>query len=148
MGTLSSELASYADQLADVPRVYVDANVPAGLVAFMRLRLNWDVFFVMEEDGLRRAADEEHFRMAAQLHRTLFTLDRDYLDDERFPPDASSGVIVLSAPHEEQFERILRQVDQVIFRRHASANASGSVPSLPLAGRKLHLHVDWKGELG
>src|ERR1051325_11849886 len=118
MGTLSSELASYADQLADVPRVYVDANVPAGLVAFMRLRLNWDVFFVMEEDVLRRAADEQHFRMAAQLHRTLFTLDRDYLDDERFPPGASSGIIVLSAPHEEQFERILRQVAQGIFRRH------------------------------
>jgi predicted nuclease of predicted toxin-antitoxin system len=148
MGTLSSELWPFAGQLSEAPRVYVDANVPAGLVAFMRLRLNWNVFFVMEQDGLRRAADVEHFRLAAQLHRTLFTLDRDYLDDQRFPPEASSGVVVMSAPHEEQFERMLRQIDEVVFQRHPS-DRDDSLPatSLPLAGRKLHLHVDWKGDL-
>ncbi len=149
MGTLSSELGSFAEHITDAPRVYVDANVPVGLVEFMRQRLNWDVFFVMEQDGLRRAADEEHFRLAAQLHRTLVTLDHDYLDDARFPPQASSGVIVLSAPREEQFERILRQIDEIIFQRHSTpGDGTNHTPTLPLAGRKLHLHVDWTGELG
>ncbi|MGE3177799.1 MAG: DUF5615 family PIN-like protein, partial [Vicinamibacterales bacterium] len=85
MGTLSSELAPHADRLSPVPRVYADANVPAGVVAFMRATLGWDVLFVLEEQELRRATDVAHFRLAAQLRRTLLTLDRDYLDDRRFP---------------------------------------------------------------
>ena len=44
--------------------MYVDANVPAGLVAFMRNRLQWDVLFVIEHDDLRRARDGEHYRRA------------------------------------------------------------------------------------
>ena len=90
MGTLFSELAPHAERLAG-PRVYADANVPAGIVAFMRERLHWDVLFVMEHDDLRRAADLHHFRLARQLHRTLVTIDRDYLDDRRFPPARERG---------------------------------------------------------
>jgi len=138
MGTLSSELAELAQRVADGPRVYADANLPAGLVRFMRERLKWNVFFVMEEDNLRRAADIEHFRLAVQMRRTLLTLDRDYLDDARFPPGECAGVIVLSAPHEEQFERLLKQIDRSLFHDGLS---------LPLAGRKLHVHSDWSGEL-
>ena len=40
MGTLWSELAPIADESTDGPRVYADANVPAGVVSFMRRR--WD----------------------------------------------------------------------------------------------------------
>ena len=47
MGTLSSELASHAERLTARPRIYADANVPAGIVAHMRLRLQWDVLFVL-----------------------------------------------------------------------------------------------------
>jgi Domain of unknown function (DUF5615) len=138
MGTLATELGEFADQLTEAPRVYVDANLPAGLVRFMRVRLKWDVLFVIEEDELRRAADVEHFRLAWQLRRTLLTLDRDYLDDARFPPAEGGGLVVLSAPHEAQFERLLKQIDRAFFQ-------NGS--HMPLAGRKLHLHADWSGEL-
>ena len=86
MGTLSSELAPHAERLSPQPRIYADANVPAGLVAHMRGRLGWDVLFVLEEKELRRASDLKHYRLARQLRRTLVTLDRDYLDDRRFPP--------------------------------------------------------------
>ena len=150
MGSLSSELGPVAERLVEVPRVYVDANLPAGLVRFMRDALRWDVFFVLEHDDLRRATDLEHFRLAAQLHRTLLTLDRDYLDDQRFPPSASSGVIVLSAPREERFERLLRQIDRSLFLRNHPEGAAdaeaGGPPALPLLGRKLHVHTDWVGE--
>ena len=93
MDTLASRLGGIIEGLTDAPRVYCDANLPAGLIRFMRERLRWDVFFVMEEDDLRRASDLEHFRMAAQLRRTLLTLDKDYLDDVRFPPAEGSGVL-------------------------------------------------------
>jgi Domain of unknown function (DUF5615) len=138
MGTLASELGEFADHLTQAPRVYADANLPAGLVRFMRERLKWDVFFVMEEEDLRRAADTAHFRLAGQLRRTLLTLDRDYLDDALFPCDECGGVVVLSAPDEEQFRRLVKQIDRVLFQ-------NGSY--LPLLGRKLHVHTDWSGEL-
>jgi hypothetical protein len=137
MGTLSSELAPHAQRLSGQPRVYIDANVPAGLVGFMRTRLHWDVLFVVEHDDLRRAPDGEHYRMARQLQRTLITLDRDYLDDARFPPSQSGGVLVLTAPAEKGFMVLLRRIDADVFRRSA----------LPLAGRKLHVHVDWQGTI-
>ena len=134
MGTLSSELADFAQQIADAPRVYVDANLPAGLVRFMRERLKWDVFFVMEEDGLRRAADAEHFRLAMQLRRTLLTLDRDYLDDTRFPPGETGGLIVLSAPHEKQFARLLTQIDAALLALESEGSVMrGSFTPLELS---------------
>ena len=138
MDTLASRLGAIVESVTDAPRVYCDANLPAGLIRFMRSQLRWDVFFVMEEDDLRRAPDIEHFRMAAQLRRTLVTLDKDYLDDVRFPPAEGGGVLVLSAPHQEQFERLLKEVDRALFRQAAR---------MPLLGRKLHVHTDWRGDL-
>ena len=142
MGTLSSELAPHADRLSPSPRVYADANVPAGLVAYMRRTLGWDVLFVMEEHGLRRASDATHYRLAQQLRRTLFTLDRDYLDDRRFPPTEGSGVIVLSAPNERELCGLVARVDQSLFRVDGPGTAEPRGP-LPLEGRKLHAHTDW-----
>lgn len=143
MGTLASELGGHAQQLSGQPRVYVDANVPAGLVAMMRTRLSWDVFFVIEHDDLRRARDGEHFRLARQLRRTLITLDRDYLDDRRFPPSESGGVLVLTAPTENGLLALLKRLDKEILR--ASGTEEAADDPMPLEGRKLHLHVDWDG---
>ena len=142
MGTLSDALAPHAGRIANQPRVYVDANMPAGLVAFMRSNLKWDVLFVIEHDDLRRARDDAHYVMARQLRRTLLTLDRDYLDDRRFPPEQSGGVLVLTAPDQRGFIGLLTRLDRDVFR---SALESDSTLA-PLAGRKLHLHVDWPGD--
>jgi hypothetical protein len=139
MGTLSSELVSHAQRLSSRPRIYADANVPAGLVAHMRLRLQWDVLFVVEEDALRRAPDVKHYRLAQQLGRTLVTMDRDYLDDKRFPPDEGSGVLVINAPDERQLSLLLERVDRVLFGDTPDAAAV----ALPLAGRKLQINSDW-----
>lgn len=143
MGTLSSELASHAARLAGQPRVYADANLPSGVITFMRTHLQWDVLFVVEHDDLRRASDGAHFRLACQLQRTLVTLDRDYLDDRRFPPAEGSGVLVISAPNEQGLARILERIDQALFRPAAAAEPAGP---LPLVGRKVHAHVDWTPE--
>src|SRR2546426_12661006 len=134
MGTLSSELGPHAERLTGHPRIYVDANVPARLVAFMRSTLQWDVLFVMEHDDLRRARDGEHYRLARRLRRTLITLDRDYLDDRGFPPAESGGVIVLSAPGEPGFIGLLRRLDRDVFH---VVERDEVVAPLPLEGRKL-----------
>ncbi len=137
MGTLSSGLAPHAERLSPRPRIYADANVPAGLVAFMRTLLNWDVLYVLEDDELRRAADVKHYRLAQQLRRTLVTLDRDYLDDRRFPPSESAGVLVVNAPNEYELRGLLMRIDRDLF------GGDGAAQALPLEGRKLQLHTDW-----
>jgi hypothetical protein len=109
--------------------------MPVGLVAFMRTDLQWDVLFVLEHDDLRRAPDLDHYRLARELRRTLITLDRDYLDDRRFPPDESGGVLVLHAPEEKGYMSLLTRLDAGLFQQAL----------LPLTGRKLHAHVDWAG---
>jgi len=133
MGTLWSELGPVADAIGDRPRVYVDANVPAGIVTHMRERLHWDVLFVMDHPDLRRARDTEHYRLARQLRRTLVTLDRDYLDDHKFPPGLGAGVLVVAAPDGRGLAGLLKRLDERLFTGDA----------LPLEGRKLHAHADW-----
>src|SRR5688572_26297510 len=148
MGTLASELGPQAERIADQPRINVDANMRAGLVTYMRNALRWDVLFVIEHDGLRRARDGEHYRLARQLRRTLITQDRDYLDDRKFPPAESGGVIVLMAPEERGYLSLLKRINTELFRLAAPESLDPSDPSvlsLPLEGRKLHVHVDWDG---
>jgi len=107
----------------------------------MRRRLHWDVLFVLEDAALRRARDAEHYRLAQQLRRTLVTLDRDYLDDERFPPAEGGGVLVISAPDERLLSALLDRVDRSLFR--PSDDPHDQVMQ-PLAGRKMYLHSDWE----
>src|SRR5216684_319080 len=107
----------------------------------MRARLHWDVLFVLEEADLRRAPDVKHYQLAQQLRRTLVTLDRDYLDDRRFPLEGCGGVLVISAPGARELLALLKRVDRTLFRAVAA-----DPPALPLAGRKLQIHTDWGRE--
>jgi hypothetical protein len=139
MGSLASELAPHAERLTPRPRIYADANVPVGLVAYMRKELQWDVLHVLEDADLRRASDARHYQLAQQLRRTLITLDRDYLDDRRFPPAETGGVLVIDAPNERELSLLLSRIDQAFF----SASSGETPAALPLEGRKLHAHTDW-----
>ena len=140
MGTLASELAPHAIRGA-APRIYADANIPNGTVSFMRHRLGWDVFFVLEHEDLRRAPDIEHYRLARQLARTLVTQDRDYEDNARFPPAEGAGVIVFIAADERQLRELLIRADCELFR-------AGTAPALPLDRQKLRWHLDAAEALG
>jgi hypothetical protein len=142
MGTLSEELGPVAERLVARPRIYADANVPSGIVAHMREQLRWDVLFVLEQADLRRAPDVKHYQLAHQLRRTLVTLDRDYLDDRRFPLECCGGVLVVQAPDERQLSGLLDRIDRVIFH----ADDSDAAVALPLAGRKLQLNTEWGRE--
>jgi hypothetical protein len=106
--------------------------MPAGVVSFMRRELGWDVLFVMEHDDLRRAADAVHYRRALEFGRTLFTLDHDFQDDKRFPPDESPGVVILSAPDEAGLIRLIQPLDRDVMR-------APNAPAMPYRGRKVGL---------
>ena len=134
MGTLSSELAAHVTREAQAPRIYADANMPYGVIAFMRARLQWDVLFVLEHADLRRARDIEHYRMARQMARTLVTQDRDYIDDRAFPPAEGAGVIVFTAPDERRLCQLVSEADRTLFRVEGAT-------ALPLEGRKVHLQL-------
>src|SRR6185295_3015555 len=142
MGTLSEELGPVVQRLVARPRIYADANVPAGLVAHMRASLRWDVLFVLEEPDLRRAPDVKHYQLAQQLRRTLVTLDRDYLDDRRFPLDGCGGVLVIQAPDERQLSGLLDRIDRWLFR----CGDAGDPVAQPLIGRKLQVNTEWGRE--
>ena len=141
MRTLASELGPHIAILARQPRIYADANVPAGVVLHMRHRLNCDVLSVVEDDGLRRARDVEHFRMARKLRRTLISLDDDFLDDRRFPPKDGGGVIILSAPDERVLVRLLDKINRAFFA--VKGNRARRPGPTPLFGRTLQVHPDW-----
>ena len=66
-------------------------------------------------------------------------MDRDYLDDRRFPPDASGGVLVVQAPDERQLSALLDRLDRMLFQGEDSDDAA----PLPLVGRKLQVNTDW-----
>ena len=101
---------------------------------------------MIEHDDLRRARDGEHYRLARQLRRTLITLDRDYLDDRKFPPAESGGVLVLTAPEREAAcMRCSKRLDREVFACASAARRTQPAP-LPLEGRKLHVHVDWRAD--
>ena len=134
VGTLSSELGPHVTRGGSAPRIYADANIPTGVVEFMRVTLGWDVLFVLEHDDLRRAPDLHHYRLARQLGRTLVTLDHDYIDDRRFPPAEGAGVIVFTVPDERWLRKLLRQADQELFKAEGAS-------ALPLEGRKVLRHI-------
>jgi hypothetical protein len=132
MGTLSSELRPIAGDISARPRVYADANLPASLVAVLRREVRWDVLYALEHEDLRRAPDREHFRLAREFGRTLITLDRDFLDDRRFPPAESPGVVVCSAPDEAGLLRLLKRLDRSVLRADTGT-------AMPLRGRTIEL---------
>ena len=134
VGTLSSELGPHVTRAGGAPRIYADANIPTGVVEFMRVTLGWDVLFVLEHDDLRRAPDVHHYRLARQLGRTLVTLDHDYIDDRRFPPAEGAGVIVFTVPDERWLRKLLLQADQALFKADGAS-------ALPLEGRKVLRHI-------
>ena len=87
---------------------------------------------MLEEADLRRAPDVKHYQLAYQLRRTLVTLDRDYLDDRRFPLDVCGGVLVIQAPDERQLSGLLDRIDRSLFH----PDEADEPVALPLAGRK------------
>jgi predicted nuclease of predicted toxin-antitoxin system len=75
--------------------------------------------------GLSGAPDETIFRVCAQEERVLITLDFDFAQPLRFPPERSAGVVILSAPGPMTSGLLSLLMDQFI----------AMLPAQPLRGR-------------
>jgi predicted nuclease of predicted toxin-antitoxin system len=78
-------------------RAYFDANIAMSVAERVRKKLKWDVLSIQEQPDLRNRDDEFHYKNARKLGRIIFTLDKDFLDDRRFPLHESPGVVVVDA---------------------------------------------------
>jgi predicted nuclease of predicted toxin-antitoxin system len=78
-------------------RAYFDADIPAAVAERTRKNLGWDVLAAQERVELKNQSDEFHYHNARKLGRLFFTLDKDFLNDHRFPLHQSPGAFILIA---------------------------------------------------
>jgi predicted nuclease of predicted toxin-antitoxin system len=74
-------------------RFLADENLDPELVHFLRVE-RWNLKGAVEL-GLRGHPDENLFALAVKDDRVLFTKDRDFLNDRRYPLQRSPGIVVL-----------------------------------------------------
>ncbi len=75
-------------------RFLVDENLGGEVALYLREK-GFDAVSV-EDAGLKGRTDEDVLASAWREERMLLTLDRDYLDDRRFPEHRNPGVVILS----------------------------------------------------
>ena len=123
MGTLFAELAARAGAPTG-PRIYADANVPAGIIAFMRKTLQIG-HAVHRTRRFAACAGPTAFRagQATRAHAGDAGC-AEYLDDRMYPPGKTSGLIVLYAPTEQLLTRTLQQIDERVFQGYAVTRRS------------------------
>ena len=68
-------------------------------------------------------------------------MDRDYLDDRRFPPEEGCGVLVIQRA--ERARAVQRWSIGLTVSCFSADESPHAVP-MPLVGRKLHVHTDWQ----
>jgi predicted nuclease of predicted toxin-antitoxin system len=111
-------------------RFYADHNVDEVLISMLR-QLGYDVEKASEV-GFEHAIDHAQFKRAFDSGRILLTIDKDFLDDERFPFSQTRGVVVLnidtSSPKEiaralEVLHFILGPIAPVLTERKIIVNS-------------------------
>ncbi len=95
------------------PKFYTDENFPAGAVRLLR---STNARVVTAHDvGMRGHPDENHAAYALKHGYVLFTCDRDYLDNRRFPLIHCPAIVVFdfgsgSQPEMRKAFRCLRSI--------------------------------------
>ncbi|MBK1616900.1 hypothetical protein CKO42_00210 [Lamprobacter modestohalophilus] len=72
-----------------------------------------DVSTVLEQ-ALSGAPDDELFHICADEGRALITLDHDFAQTLRYPPEQSAGLVVLELPKRAGPEALLNRVRELI----------------------------------
>jgi predicted nuclease of predicted toxin-antitoxin system len=75
-------------------RFYADYNVDETVIWMLR-NLGYDVQ-TAGELGFESATDEAHFKRAFDSGRILLSIDKDFLNEQRFPYSQTRGVVVLN----------------------------------------------------
>lgn len=88
----------------------LDENLGARTQELFR-RKGYDVMTVREQQ-LQGCSDQRLFEICRAEHRCLVTLDLDFSDVLRFPPQQSHGIVVIRVPHNPTLpllEQLIRQ---------------------------------------
>jgi predicted nuclease of predicted toxin-antitoxin system len=104
-------------------RIKLDENFGARWIRFF-VEAGHDASTIPEE-GLSGASDEEVFQACVRERRTLFTLDLDFANPLRFPPDRTEGILVLR-PRRLAFAQI-ETVLGLALREAGEESVKGSV---------------------
>jgi Domain of unknown function (DUF5615) len=86
-------------------KLKVDENIGRSGIEFLRQR-GHDTMGVHEQ-GLGGKADSTVFDVCVAEGRTLITLDRDFGQVPRFPPERSAGIVVLDLGASASLPRLL-----------------------------------------
>jgi len=83
-----------------------------------------DVMTVWDQ-GLRGVTDEELFQICAAEGRVLVTLDRDFGQITRFPPEKSAGIVVLDLGQSATLQGIIGRLRDFlsVLESHAVTGA-------------------------
>ena len=89
-------------------KLFLDENSPQHALL---LRSNGYDACAVTEVGLSGAPDEEVIRFATENNRVLVTLDADFANVIRFPPERTAGVVRLKVhpPTEERIREAIRR---------------------------------------
>jgi predicted nuclease of predicted toxin-antitoxin system len=66
------------------------------------------------DQGMGGAADEELFQLCATERRALVTLDHDFCQVLRFPPEQSAGIVVLELPPHPTADALLNRLRELL----------------------------------
>jgi predicted nuclease of predicted toxin-antitoxin system len=82
------------NRLVGTPKFYADHNVDQAVVYMLRY-LKYDVQ-TASDIGSQNQPDEFQYKRAYDSKRVLLTLDKDFLDDAKFPFSRTYGIVVLN----------------------------------------------------
>jgi predicted nuclease of predicted toxin-antitoxin system len=68
----------------------------------------------VRQQNLLGATDEHLYAVCATEHRTLITLDHDFGHVLRFPPDRSSGIVVLEVTPRAETDTVLARISDLL----------------------------------
>jgi len=96
-------------------RLFLDENLSSQHASELRLE-GYDAIAVLEA-GLSGATDEEVLRFAVDNGRVLVTLDADFANVMRFPPEQTVGVVRLKV-HPASEDRIRQAIRRALLFLH------------------------------
>lgn len=93
-------------------KIKVDENIGHHGVELLR-QAGHDVLTVREQ-GLTGSADEVVFQVCRSEARTLVTLDRDFGQVPRFPPNQAAGIVVLELGGPASLDRLRNRLREFL----------------------------------
>jgi predicted nuclease of predicted toxin-antitoxin system len=99
-----------------------------------------DVMTVWDQ-GLRGITDEELFQICAAEGRVLVTLDRDFGQITRFPPERSAGIVVLDLGQRATLQGIIGRLRDFLSVLESHA-VSGALWIVEPGRVRIHLRDD------